>query len=153
MYVTGAAAMLSRYPEAVCAAVCDPIRGLPSTNKFLPALAEIREACEKEMIWHDSVVRREKAREHTNKILGDVRAPPTGSSEHGRVLRSFADLGEAMAAREPADARPKPFTLPVHEERPLYAHTPQVVTAAMRAYLGRWIEPERRRDDDDASVF
>ena len=29
----------------------------------------------------------------------------------------------------------------VHEERPLYADKPIVVTPAMREYLGRWIEP------------
>ena len=140
-FIAGATAMLSRYPEAVVIAVCDPIRGLPSTNKFLPAISEIREACEKEMIWHDAVVRREARRAETAKVLGDVRAAPVGTTEHKRVLKGFAELGEAMAAREPVDPRPKPFTLPVHEERPIYADKPLVATPAMREYLGRWIEP------------
>jgi hypothetical protein len=150
-FIAGAAAVLMRYPEAVVRAVCDPARGLPSTNKFF-SLAELREVCEREMVWHDAVVKREARRAETQRVLGDVRAAPQGSPEHGRVLRSFKDLGEAMAARSPKDARPKPFTLPVDAPRPLYADEPPVVTAAMREYLGRWIEP-LRRDDDDASVF
>jgi hypothetical protein len=141
VFLAGATAMLNTYPEAVVIAVCDPVRGLPSTNKFLPAISEIREACEKEMIWHDAVVRREARRAETAKVLGDVRAAPVGTTEHKRVLKGFAELGEAMAAREPVDPRPKPFTLPVHEERPLYADKPIVVTPAMREYLGKWIEP------------
>jgi hypothetical protein len=140
-FIAGATAMLSRYPEAVVIAVCDPMRGLPSTNKFLPAIAEIREACEREMVWHDAVVRREARRAETAKVLGDVRAAPVGTAEHKRVLKGFAELGEAMAAREPVDPRPKPFTLPVQEERPLYADKPLVATPAMREYLGKWIEP------------
>lgn len=146
-FIAGATAMLSRYPEGVVNAVCDPIRGLPATNKFLPAISEVREACEREMIWYDAVVKREARREHTAKILGDVRAAPKGSPEHGRVLKSFKDLGDAMKATTPKEARPKPFTLPVHEERPMYADAPLVVTGAMREYLGRWIEPEQLTDD------
>ena len=149
-FIAGAAAMLMRYPEAVVIAVCDPVRGLPATNKFF-SLAELREACEREMVWRDAVMRRENAREHTAKILGDVRAAPKGTEEHGRVLKSFRDLGEAMEARAPKDTRPKPFTLPVHEQRPMYADKPLPVTPAMREYLGRWIEPEQPRDN--GSVF
>jgi hypothetical protein len=151
-FIAGATAMLANYPETVVNAVCDLLRGLPATHKFLPAISEIREACEREMVWHDAVVKREARRAETQRVLGDVRAAPQGSPEHARVLKSFKDLGEAMAAREPADPRPKPFTLPVNEERPMYADKPLVATPAMREYLGRWIEPERRRDDD-ASVF
>jgi hypothetical protein len=149
-FIAGATAMLARYPEAVARAVCDPARGLPSTSKWLPAISEVREACEREMVWHDAVVKREARRAETAKVLGDVRQAPVGSPEHKRVLKSFRDLGEAMAATAPKDARPKPFTLPVQEERPLYADKPLVATPAMREYLGRWIEPERV---DDGSVF
>ena len=46
VFVTGAARMLAEYPEAVVLRVCDPVRGLPATNKWLPSIAEIREACE-----------------------------------------------------------------------------------------------------------
>lgn len=140
-FIAGATAMLSSYPEAVVNAVCDPLRGLPSTNKFLPAISEIREACEREMIWHDAVVQREARREQTARVLGDVRAAPRGSPEHTRVLKSFRELGEAMEAKRPADPRPKPFTMPVGEPKPLYDDKPLVVTPAMREYLGRWIEP------------
>lgn len=45
-FATVAAAVLARYPEEVARQVTDPVRGLPSTNKWLPSIAEIREACE-----------------------------------------------------------------------------------------------------------
>ena len=149
VFLSGATKMLSDYPEAIAIAVCDISRGLPSTNKFLPSIAEIREACEREIKWHAAVVQRDARREHTAKILGDVRKAPLGSPEHKRVLKGFADLREAVEAKTPADTRPKPFTLPVHEERPMYPDQPVVATPAMQEYLGRWIEP----DADDASAF
>ena len=147
-FIAGATAMLARYPEAVARAVCDPVRGLPSTNKFLPAISEIRDACEREMIWHDAVVRRDRVREETLRGRGGGHKASVGSPEHTRVVKSFRELGEVMKARAPADPRPKPFTLPVHENRPLYDDKPLVVTPAMREYLGRWVEPEQPADDD-----
>jgi hypothetical protein len=47
IYVAAAQAMLRCYSEAVVKAVCDPVNGLPSKSKFLPSIAEIKEACEK----------------------------------------------------------------------------------------------------------
>ena len=84
--------MLARYPEAIARAVCDPVRGLPSTNKFLPAISEIREACERQMVWHDAVEKRDREREHTRAVLAGHKAP-VGSPEHRRVVKDFKDLG------------------------------------------------------------
>lgn len=42
-------ATLAQFPEAIVAKVCDPIHGIPSKLKFLPSIAEVREACDKEM--------------------------------------------------------------------------------------------------------
>lgn len=44
--MSGAAAVLSRYPEDVVRRICHPVEGLPRTNKWLPSLAEIAEACD-----------------------------------------------------------------------------------------------------------
>jgi hypothetical protein len=134
-FIAGATAMLARYPEAVVTAVCDPIRGLPGTNKFLPAIAEIREACEREMVWHDAVVRRDRVREQTLAGRRDGHKAPLGSSEHRQVVKGFAGLREAMEAKQAADPRPKPFTLPVvAEEKPLFADRP-VSTPDLAKYL------------------
>jgi len=46
-FVTAVAATLSRYPEWVAVKVCDPLEGLPAQSKWLPAIAEVRDACEK----------------------------------------------------------------------------------------------------------
>jgi hypothetical protein len=107
MFITAAAAMLASYPELVVERVCDPLRGLPAKNKFLPAIAEIREACEREMIWHDAVERRERERRHTAQVLAP--APPA-TDESRRRVRQLADelLAELKARGEPAkiDFRP-----------------------------------------------
>jgi hypothetical protein len=141
VFISGATKVLMGYSEQIVRLVCDPAQGLPSESKWLPNLAEIRVACERLAAPHRAWEQREKSRQHTREVTGDVRAAPVGTAEHKRVLKGFAELGEAMAARAPKDDRPKPFTLPVHEERPLYADKPLVATPEMREYLGRWIEP------------
>jgi hypothetical protein len=97
MFITAASAMLASYPEIIVERVCDPIRGLPSKNKFLPAIAEIREACEREMIWHDAVERRERDRRHTAEVLAP--APPATADSRARVRALAADLLAELNAR------------------------------------------------------
>lgn len=46
MYIAAAAAVLSCYPMFVVDYVTDPRTGIASSQKFLPAIAEIKEACE-----------------------------------------------------------------------------------------------------------
>jgi hypothetical protein len=46
IFVRGLVATLARYPEAVVRKVCSAESGLPQTSKFLPSIAEVREACE-----------------------------------------------------------------------------------------------------------
>lgn len=109
-FVTAAAMLFETYPEDLAAKVSDPVRGLPSTNTFLPSIAEIRKALETEMVWHDAVVRRERERAHTAKVVAGHKAP-VGSPEHRRVVEGFAALRDEMAARTlgrhapPPDAR------------------------------------------------
>ena len=107
-FLAAATAMLAQYPEAVASKVCDPIRGLCSTAKWLPAIAEIREACEREMIWHDAVEKRDREREHTRAVLAGHKAA-VGSPEHQRVVKDFKELAglwpkaAARQATEPKD--------------------------------------------------
>jgi hypothetical protein len=137
-FIAGATAMLARYPEAVVEAVCNPARGLPANNKFLPSIAEIRAACEQEAVWHDAVTRREARRAETARVLGDVRAP-AGSAEHPRVLKRFRDLGALLNAKNAENRRPA-----ASAARTAWADKPMIVTQDMAAYLGRWLEPEQQ---------
>lgn len=104
--------MLACYPEIVVERVCDPIRGLPAKNKFLPAIAEIREFCEREMIWHDAVERRVMARRHTAQVLAKLEPPATPIDRHlvrAEADKLLAELGGAtkveITLRKPRDAR------------------------------------------------
>jgi hypothetical protein len=45
-YTAAAIMVLSDYPIQIVRAVCDPRNGLPSRCKWLPSIAEIKEACE-----------------------------------------------------------------------------------------------------------
>jgi hypothetical protein len=46
LYIASMAAVLSRFPERVVRAVCDPGTGLQTRQKWLPRQSEVREACE-----------------------------------------------------------------------------------------------------------
>jgi hypothetical protein len=87
--------MLAQYPEHVAGKVCDPIRGLPSTSKFLPAIAEIRQACELEMVWWHTVERRELERRRTAEILKPAPPAAPGARERmrARADKLIADFG------------------------------------------------------------
>lgn len=56
-YAAAISAVLAQYPPDVVKLVTDPRTGLPSRNKWLPNVAEVREACEAEMV-------RRRAAEH-----------------------------------------------------------------------------------------
>jgi hypothetical protein len=131
-FLAAATAMLAQYPEQIAAKVCDPIRGLSATSKWLPAIAEIREACEREMVWHDTVGKRERERAHTRAVL-EAHKAPLGALEHRRVAEGFAELRASM--HQPDPSAPKPFTSPVAEARSLFAQPAQVNTPEMAAYL------------------
>jgi hypothetical protein len=154
IFIAGATAMLSSYPEVVVERVCDPIRGLPSKNKFLPSIAEIRETCEREMVWHDAVDKRERERAHTREVLAGHKAA-IGSPEHTRVVEGFkslrAVLGKPAIEERPAtmlDARHAPTpeirerAAAFHEARlealkAEYAATPPKIGPALQNYSAK----------------
>jgi hypothetical protein len=138
-FIAAAAAMLARYPTEIVIAVTDPVCGLASTNKWLPSIAEVREACEQAMAPRYVEERRQNERAHTERVIARVGKAPIGSPEHMRVLRSFKDLRAAMEAK-PDPQGSKPFSLPVAEEKPLFGARPPVNTPDMAAYLARMRE-------------
>ena len=144
MFITAAAAMLASYPEPVVERVCDPIRGLPAKNKFLPAIAEIRTACETEMVWYDVVERRDRERHHTAEVLAP--APPATADSRQRVRQAADDLlAELNAKGEPrkidfkpprspgeAEAARRHFEARLPELAAEYAASPPTIGLALR---------------------
>jgi hypothetical protein len=161
-FIAGATAMLANYPEAIVMKVCDPIRGLPSTSTFLPALAEIRQACEREMVWHDAVERRERVRAETLAGRNDSRKAPVGSPEHVRAVEGFkslrAVLGEPAIKERPVtmlDARHAP-TAEIRE-RAVVFHEAKLEAlkaeyAANPPKIGRELGKQSARADEEQTA-
>lgn len=125
--------------------MCDPVRGLPSKNRFLPALAEIREACEREMVWHDAVERRERDRRRSAQVLAP---PPVITPEDRRRVRDYADrvIAELKAGGEPRKIDFRPPRSPVEAEaarRHFEARLPELKAdyAASPPRLGPALKP------------
>jgi hypothetical protein len=94
-FIAAATVTLAQYPEAVVRQICDPVRGLPSEDKWLPSIAEIRVTCERAMAPRRAEERRERERAHTREVRRGHKAA-IGSPEHQRVVGSFVDLGAAL---------------------------------------------------------
>jgi hypothetical protein len=106
-FIAAAAATLARYPTEVVIAVTDPVRGLPSTNKWLPSIAEIREVCEQAMAPRYAEERRQNERAHTERVTARVGKARIGSPEHMRVLKGLKDLRAELWPADAPDARGK----------------------------------------------
>ena len=98
MYGDALIAVLSDYPPEVVAAVADPRRGLPASSKFLPAISEVKEACEREMAPVYRERRREAERQERQKML---ESPPRDPA----VARRLADLAAEMKRQHRPNAR------------------------------------------------
>lgn len=48
-YAAGLTAVLAAFPIDMVRRVCDPVHGLPSRLKFIPTIAEVREALDQEL--------------------------------------------------------------------------------------------------------
>ena len=137
VFIAGATAILAQYPEMVVRQVCDPVRGMPGQDKWLPSIAEIRMACERAMAPRYSDEKRERERAHTRAVLGGHKAA-AGSSEHQRVLKGFKDLGEALAAKNAtADPRPKAVHVAGRRGEADLRRQAEVNTPEFAAYLDR----------------
>jgi hypothetical protein len=131
IFVTAIAALLASYPEVVGERVCDPIRGISAKNKFLPSIAEIREACEREMIWHDAVERRERDRKHTAKVLAPA-LPPPAPMDRLRVRQAADELLAELKTGDPRKMDFRPPRSPSEAEaarRYFEARLPELKTA------------------------
>jgi hypothetical protein len=97
-FIAATAKTFTLYPASIVSRVCDPVHGLPSEDKWLPSIAEIRQACEKLMAPQRAEERRARERDHTRRVSG-VAPPPTPASIER--VRALADrvIGEIAATR------------------------------------------------------
>jgi hypothetical protein len=102
VYVAAVTAVLMHYDEDVVRDVTDPVRGLPGTLKWLPAVAEVRQACEDRLKPVREAMAREKREADTRLLL----TPPTATAEEREraVARWERDMRPAM---QPAPVGPR----------------------------------------------
>lgn len=110
VYTAAVVAVLSDYPEDVVAHVCDPRRGLPATNQWLPTVAEVRLACENRAHRLASEREREQRieRQLSERELEERReAESKASGERDRIATSFAKLSADLHSRHFAEDEAK----------------------------------------------
>jgi hypothetical protein len=99
-YLTAVVAVLAEYPPEVVNVVCDPRTGIATRCKFLPTIAELTEALEREMEPHRKAWR--DRYEQRTALPRQERIEPSEDSKE-RVRLMAADLFQ-----EPNDQPPAP---------------------------------------------
>jgi hypothetical protein len=124
------------------------VRGLPTTSKWLPSIAEIRAACETEMVWHHAVERRDWVRAETLAGRRDGHKAPVGSFERRHVVGQFAELQAELA---PAGPTQQARQARLDELAATYASVPPTVsTQVMEKYLDGIRAPSVHDDDEES---
>lgn len=99
--MAGVAAVLAHYPAAVVHRVVDPVHGLPGRTKWLPTIAEVREACEQEMAPIRRKMERDRRTAETARLLAGPQAPkPTLAELKERYGENWGIGASAKAERE-----------------------------------------------------
>lgn len=93
-YVRAVVAILTGYPEPIVRDVCDPRRGLPVKNQFLPTLYEVKSACEAGM---RPLIAAEARRRREAEALAD-RPAPISELAAARRRDVVANMRQRMAA-------------------------------------------------------
>lgn len=100
IYSGAVIAVLSDYPLEIIRAVVDPRKGLPSRCKWLPTVAEIKEACEAE---HAPIVRRVEQQHQVRRQLEDralLEAPRENRPTYEDLIQRCVDAGLPMRPKE-----------------------------------------------------
>ncbi len=99
-FIAEATAVLSRYPEDVARRVS---YGLPSESKWLPSIAEIREACDRASVPKIAEQRRQAERARTAAICG--RGTPESAERRKQVADEMRDRLAALGNDPNSPAR------------------------------------------------
>jgi len=123
LFIRAAATVLAGYPEKIVRRVTHPAYGIPSRLKFLPSIAEIRDACEEAMKPVYAAEREERLRAKNAVLL----APPVVTAEQRAraTERWFNEIRPTMAAAD----KPLPET-PDQARAKLRAMRPDLDDAA-----------------------
>ena len=110
IYSGAVIAVLSDYPLDIIRAVVDPRSGLPSRSKWLPTVAEIKEACEtlhrprRDAIDREARERRQLAERDTLAIDGPREARPSYQDLVDRCAADGLHIGPRAKAAVSAEA-------------------------------------------------
>lgn len=157
--MTGVVAVLSRYPREVIDQVTHPATGLPATNKWLPTVSEVREACEAAM----APIERNRERERVNAEMDERRK---AFDEARAKAPTMADLREKYGegwgvssgvANEFAARRKRNLELVAEANRKVFEQDCREAGIEPKALgvspeLARQIETRRRFDDASRSI-
>jgi hypothetical protein len=140
VYARSVVAVLMQYPESVVTRVTDPRGGLPGTSTFLPSVAEVRAACEVEMLPIYEAARRRRLQAENEKLLGPT--PLLSDVERDR-RREFisgwkADVMAKLGHRE-RDPRK------LREGSPEHAAMVAALDRDMRAKIAEWAAQDARQ--------
>lgn len=108
VYVAAVAAVLSGYPETVIDYVCDPRTGITGTNKWLPSVSEVKEACDvhANRIAQDIERKRRIERQFKEQEEWENQVPTERLKEKGKA---WLDRKDPMA-QQLSGQRPKAIT-------------------------------------------
>lgn len=100
VYVAAVAAVLAHYDEDIVRDVTDPVKGLPGVLKWLPTVAEIRQACEERLRPARETEARAKREAETRLILEGPTASP---EERERAVEKWEREKAFMAGKLSAE--------------------------------------------------
>ncbi len=104
IYTSAIISVLMRYPESVVMQVTEPSTGLPSKLKWLPAVAEVREACDDYLEPMIRAWRRERVNYENSLLLASPKHAKPSREEITAVLEKHGlkKIDEAPV-KHPAD--------------------------------------------------
>jgi len=104
VFYSATKALLSRYPEEVVMAACDPQTGIAGEQTFLPSIAELRASLDRRYLPILAKQRHEEELARTRKILDEGKIEHS-STEAERVLAAAAKFHEEARQRRLSDEK------------------------------------------------
>lgn len=108
-YIAAAIAVLSRYPIKIIEAVSSPVTGLPSKLKWLPSIAEIKEACEEYDRFNARIRQAERQRQEqlAERARFEAENDRSNRKSYAEIQADFAKVGFRFGKRAYQPVDPK----------------------------------------------